>query len=168
MPPLFSKFLTDTSEYANAEAYWAKLWSETPELQRRVGDWKANWFEPQSLKDGNPIFSAISPTDHKAIRVIQYPPTIDGVEFDFWIDTYGGTATDPRAIRELVIACALSPEAAQLAKRVMSSWMAGEIEIASGESILGTTMIRSKTPRWKLASMDESITTPSVIIPDDL
>ena len=80
------------------------------------------------VRDGNPIFSAYSPERRCGIRVIQYPPESDHLEFDWWLDTFGGPVTDPQAIRELVIACALSKEASRRAFELMEEWcIRGEI-----------------------------------------
>jgi hypothetical protein len=150
MPPLFAKFLTDESEYAQAETYWATIWDATPEFYRQSGGWRSGWFNAQPPKDGNPIFTAISEKDRKAIRVIQYEPTTDAPEIEFWMDTYGGTHVDPVAIRELVIACALSPESSQRALQLMSSWIIGDIELSTeSPSGYGLLNIRGARPLWQ-------------------
>lgn len=132
MTHLFPRFLSDESEYARAEAFWAQqVWAKIPEGDRMLGGWRPNWFPPQPPKDGNPIFSAVSETQHKGVRVIQYEPAADALEFDFWLDSFGGEPTAPGAIRELVIACALSMESARKARDLMSTWVSGEIELAN-------------------------------------
>lgn len=125
MSHLCSRFLADEAEYARAEAFWAKLWDEIPSNARHNGQWRPGWFETRSIKDGNPIFTAISERERKAIRVIQYEPTCHEAEIDFWLDTFGGDATESQAIRELVIACALSTETAETARKLMASWISG-------------------------------------------
>lgn len=122
---LCSRFLTDDAEYAQAEDFWARLWEEIPNHLRRNGQWRRGWFQPQALKDGNPIFTAVSEMQSKAIRVIQYEPTSQDAEIDFWFDTFGGEVREPKTIRELVIACALSTETAETARKLMSSWISG-------------------------------------------
>ena len=95
--------------------------------------WRHPWLSSgvvagEELRDGNPIFSAYSPENRYGIRVIQYPPESDRLELDWWLDTFGGPATDPQAIRELVIACALSEEASRRAFELMKEWcVRGEI-----------------------------------------
>jgi hypothetical protein len=126
MTHLFPNFLADEAEYSQAEGFWARLWAEIAEEDRRCGGWRCRWFQPQAPNDGNPIFTAVSDTQRKAIRVIQYEPTSHEPELDYWFDTFGGDESDPQAIRELVIACALSPETAQKAREIMSSWVSGE------------------------------------------
>ena len=56
------------------------------------------------ILDGNPIFSAYSPTTRRGIRVIQHLPTTDEIGISYWLDTLGDPLTDPENIRELVIA----------------------------------------------------------------
>ena len=122
----FPNFLTNEAEYLQAEAFWASVWADIPELDRRRGGWRCGWFERQSLKDANPIFTAISDSQHRAIRVIQYEPTCAHAELDYWFDTFDGEADEPNSVRELVIACALSDDTAQMARTLMSSWVQGE------------------------------------------
>ncbi|HET6883647.1 MAG TPA: hypothetical protein VFI31_26070 [Pirellulales bacterium] len=112
-------------EYTAAEQLWARVWAQVAEDDRLRGGWRAPWFKPQPPNDGNPIFSAISESQRKAIRVIQYEPTSEDEEFDYWFDTFGGEATDADSIRELVIACALSVESAEAAGKLISSWVRG-------------------------------------------
>lgn len=126
MTHMFQNFLADQSEYAEAQRFWSDLWAEIPEENRRRGAWRGGWFPPQVLKDGNPIFTAVSESQHKAIRVIQYEPTCQEPEIDFWFDSFGGDLTEPQAIRELVIACALSTDTGQTARKLMSSWISGD------------------------------------------
>ncbi len=149
MPHLFPNFLTDESEYLQAEAFWANVWERTPALERRLCNWRSGWFKSQPPRDANPIFTAVSEVQKKGVRVIQYEPSSDGIELDFWMDSFGGPATDPHAIRELVIACALSKETAQISLNLMSAWIVGEIEIASpsGPS-QGIATIHPTKPRW--------------------
>ncbi len=126
---LFKDFMVVKSEYAKAEAFWLALWNSIPSLEISLNEWRPNWFISQTPKDANPIFSAVSEKQKKGMRIIQYESTSEEIEFDFWLDTFGGPATDPTAIRELVIACALSPESSQAALRIISSWISGEIEL---------------------------------------
>ena len=78
------------------------------------------------MSEGNPIFSAVSYKLKLGIRILQYQPTQNGLEFFAYPDTFGGTMFDPEAIHELVISCALSDRAEFLASTMMKTWMAGE------------------------------------------
>lgn len=134
MTHLFPNFLADDSEYSQAEAFWARLWAEIPEADRRCHGWRAGWFQRQPMKDGNPIFTAVSEAERRGIRVIQCEPTCAEPEFDYWLDTFGGDADEQDTIRELVIACALSDETVRMASEVMSSWVRGEAILPTGAS----------------------------------
>ena len=135
MTHLFPKFLADESEYGKVEQFWRQIWADIPANDRAVGKWRADWFEPQPPRDGNPVFTAVSEKFRKGIRVIQYEPTSQEPELDFWLDTFGGEPTDPSAIRELVIACALSTESARHARKLMSSWILGAVDESDLDSI---------------------------------
>jgi len=130
---LYPKFLEDPSEYQEAMSFWRHLWSQVSPLEQRVRGWRWPWLFTGSANDrvfmdGNPMFSAYSPTRRCGIRVIQYPPTSNQLEFDYWLDTFGGELGEPETIRELVIACALSEEAARRASELMEMWCSrGEI-----------------------------------------
>jgi hypothetical protein len=126
MTHLFQNFLADEAEYAQTVVFWESLWASIPDDERRRGGWRCGWLPAQPPKDGNPIFTAVSESQRKAIRVIQYEPTSQEEELDFWFDTFGGDSTEPEHIRELVISCALSVEAAQMAVKLMSLWISGE------------------------------------------
>jgi hypothetical protein len=153
MPPLFPNFLSDENEYGRAEVYWKHLWEQIPAFNR--DSWHSEWFKPSLPKDGNPIFTAVSEKFGKAIRVIQYEATTNPPEIDFWLDTFGGSNIEPVAIRELVIACALSDESARRASQLMSSWIIGDIEIASDpHDHRGTSSVRASLPRWRLPNPD--------------
>ncbi|MGH7134187.1 MAG: hypothetical protein ACREHD_00520 [Pirellulales bacterium] len=137
MQYLFPDFLSDHHEYAKTEAYWLhEVWERIPESYRRFGGWRPAWFTAGPPHDGNPIFTAVSVSLRKGVRVIQYEPLMTGVslELDFWLDTVGGPATDPRTFQELVIACSLSMESAALAHKFISAWLTGSIEMMTSSN----------------------------------
>jgi hypothetical protein len=126
---LFATFLDDPNVYAQAVAYWRDLWTCVNPITRTQREWLEPWLSPgaPTLCDGNPIFSAASRQLRKGVRVVQYPPaSADAVEFDWWLDTYGGAISDPQSIQELVITCALSEEAALCCRSVIDRWIAGQ------------------------------------------
>lgn len=123
---LFPNFLQDETVYAQVERFWIDLWQGIdPDVRARQG-WCHPWFEPlpPSISEGNPIFSAVSPSLRRGVRILQYEPTEKGVEFFAYLDTFGGTIYDPDAIHELVISCALSDAAATLATSHIRRWIA--------------------------------------------
>lgn len=121
---LFPNFLEDEGDYALAERYWVDLWEG---IVRGRREWRQPWFQPlpSSIGEGNPIFSAVSPSLRRGIRVIQSAPTETGLELVAYPDTFGGSASDPDAIHELVISCALSDVAAEVARSLMVPWVEG-------------------------------------------
>jgi hypothetical protein len=123
---LFPHLLTDANEYSLAEQYWRDLWAQLPSFDR-LG-WKTPWL--QSDGDGNPIFSAFSPDRKKAIRVVQFEPVTDELDFGCYTDRIGGGLSDRNAIQELVIACSLSREAEFYSRRLISAWLTGDIELS--------------------------------------
>jgi len=56
--------------------------------------------------------------------VIQHEPTSQTLEIQAWPDSFGGPITDPESIKELVIACALSDLAVEVAMDLMQPWVA--------------------------------------------
>ena len=125
---LFAEFLDDPNVYKQAVAYWCDLWTRVDLITRTNLRWIEPWLSTgaPTILDGNPIFSAYSPKLRKGIRVVQYrPESNDNVEFDSWLDAYGGDITDPQSIHELVITCALSEESAMHSRRIIESWISG-------------------------------------------
>lgn len=132
MQYLYPDFLSNLDDYAKAEAYWLhQVWEQIPNSDRRFGGWRPAWFASEPPYDGNPIFTAIADSLRKAVRVIQYEPLMiaDSRELDYWLDTFGGPATDPSAIHELVIACSLSMESAAFARKLIYAWLTGSVEV---------------------------------------
>ncbi len=121
---LCKRFLADAAEYESAQARWRQLWDKLIATEKPEAEWKVPWFAPEfvdgtAMRDGNPIFSAVSPTLRRGIRVLQHEPTTDQLELDYWLDTFG--SDEP--ISELVISCALSDQAEQRAADLIRSWI---------------------------------------------
>lgn len=125
---LFPHFLEDAEQYEFSERYWRDLWDRLAPVHREQFLWKSPWMGTGSpdIKDGNPIFSAFSPTLRRGIRVIQEEPIGSELDIRAWLDTFGGDITDPDRIHELVISCALSDAAASIARRLMELWISGQ------------------------------------------
>ena len=125
---VFPNFLQDERIYAQAERYWIDLWNQIGPFDRAENGWVQPWFQPlpPALSEGNPIFSAVSPTLRRGVRILQSEPTEQGLEFYAYPDTFGGTIFDPFAIQELVISCALSDVAAEYAMSLIRPWVAGK------------------------------------------
>ena len=133
---LYPAFLSDESQYHKASAYWAAVWERIDLPEKRALGWRTPWLnasfaDGSPVRDGNPIFSAWSARERKAIRVIQHEPVTEAQEIDlrYWIDTFGGGAGEPGAIRELVIVCALTEAASRKAEALMGAWILGRVEM---------------------------------------
>src|SRR5260370_36236770 len=117
---LCKRFLADAAEYESAQARWRQLWDTLITAEKLAAEWKVPWFVPEfvngtPMRDGNPIFTAVSPALRRGVRIIQHAPTTDQLELDYWLDTF--QSDEP--ISELVISCALSDEAEQQASDLM-------------------------------------------------
>ena len=128
---LYAKFLTDPWIYREAEAYWLKIWESIDPSVRGAYQWTTPWVHTGSpeILDGNPIFSAVSRTLARGIRIIQHEPTSGDLEIQAWPNRFGGNVGDPESIHELVIACALSDSAAAHAGLLMDQWVNGQSNI---------------------------------------
>jgi hypothetical protein len=128
----FPDFLEDAAQYAQAESFWFQLWESLVRFTGQQAEWKHPWLRTASangtpFRDGDPIFSAISPERRMAVRVIQHEAEDAGPELDFWVDTFGD---EGEAVRVLVISCSLSDEAAIYARDLLYSWLEqGAVEV---------------------------------------
>ena len=156
---LFENFLDDPLQYRMSEEYWNNVWQDVVGASGVFDDWQTPWLGTGSttIKDGNPIFSAISPTLRRGIRIVQQEPLDPGLDFQVWLDTFGGRAADPESINELVIACVLSDVAAYHARMSMITWVAGDTlsfrREPGGRLILMPSTRRSQSHRWNLADV---------------
>lgn len=133
---LFPDFLDNREQYAKATDWWVQLWEGIDPPLRAQNGWiqpwmLGDWQRHAVFRDGNPIFSAYSSQKQRGIRVIQHAPTTDAVEFDAYFDTFGGAPSDPDAIFELVISCALSEEVRDMARARMRVWISDSVEEVS-------------------------------------
>ena len=111
---LFPNFLKHDEEYEASVRFWINPWDRVDEFNRKSFGWTYPWVGTGSplIKDGNPIFSAISPGLRRGVRIIQAEPIDSELDIQVWLDRFGGDVTDPTSVHELVIACVLSEEAA--------------------------------------------------------
>jgi hypothetical protein len=124
---LYKNFLNSIEEYRASEDFWRDRWQrEGFPADQRLG-WSYPWISTGSpdFLDGNPIFSAFSPSQRRGVRIIQHEPTSRKLEIQAWPDFVGGRYYDPDAIQELVISCALSEAAADWALALVRPWVAG-------------------------------------------
>jgi hypothetical protein len=124
---LFPHFLHNPGEYAQAEAYWRRLWDELARFLGQQQEWRHPWLQTAyadgtPFRDGDPIFSAWSPSRKLGVRVIQNEPQQQSLELNFWPDIVGDEWSGGE-VHTLVISCALSRQAADLARDLILSWM---------------------------------------------
>jgi hypothetical protein len=127
---LFRGFLDSPDEYKACEAFWQKLVEEILQSIGQSGKWP-RWIPPTYADgktliepDGSPIFDGKSARLHRAFRVMQHPATTeDEPEIFVWLKSYEKEYEDlPR--NELVLNLSLSTESADLARRLLSKWLA--------------------------------------------
>jgi hypothetical protein len=129
MQHLYSRFLSDFRGYELSEKFWQDLWKDLVKAAD-LTEWKSPWLGAP-LRDGKPMLSAVSSSLGRAVHVIQHAPTSEQLELVWWLDKFGEQG-DERIIDQLVIACALSREAASQARSLVRSWATrGQIESTS-------------------------------------
>ena len=124
---LYERFLEDPEHYEQSEQYWRRLWAEVVSDAGGWHTWLTPWMGTGAphIKDGNPIFSAISPVLRRGVRVIQLEPYEPGLDFQVWFEDTEPNPLDPENVHELVIACVLSDLAGAYARNVLEPWVGG-------------------------------------------
>jgi hypothetical protein len=119
---LFSDFLENPETYAEAERYWIAVWEKVLGNATLDHDWQMPWME-NPLRDGNPIFTALSTFHHRGVRIIQEAPgDPDDIDLDWWLD-YVGEKDSADVIHELVIACCPSRQNEVEVQRLLTAWV---------------------------------------------
>ncbi|REJ98519.1 MAG: hypothetical protein DWQ35_00515 [Planctomycetota bacterium] len=124
---LFPRFLDDAEEYHNAEVFWDDAFRQIVDRYSKIRDWQP-WLttcfaDGTPFADGNPIYSLISTSTGKGVRVIQLPPESSDVQITAFRKTFGGKRGESDTVEELVIHCELSEESAVIAKRLLIEWV---------------------------------------------
>jgi hypothetical protein len=114
-------FLKNPQRYSHAQDYWSKLWERLVLDAGAAGQWRQPWLGAPP-RNGDPIFSAVSPAQGRGVRVIQHEPTSHQLEIVWWTEQFGEEGID-EVVSQLVISCALSAEAAKLAYDLLLSWV---------------------------------------------
>jgi len=123
-------FLEDEQQYRHAEQFWRDLWERLVKEAGASEQWQSPWLGVP-FRDGDPIFSAVSPSLGRGVHVIQHTPTSDGLELEWWVDRFGEEGVDD-VIDQLVVSCALSDVSAELARNIIYPWITrGEVEPAT-------------------------------------
>jgi hypothetical protein len=104
-------------------AEWQAEWMKVNGSARELGGWTSPWLD-ESWRDGNPIFSAWSPTLRRGLRIIQHE---EPDRFIVWRNTFGGRGSSD-AVDELVISCALTEGTLDRVRGIMRDWVeSGEL-----------------------------------------
>jgi hypothetical protein len=141
---LFEDFLNSEREYRDAEMFWREIWDDAQKHAR--SDWIQPWFSTQSreLEDGNPIFSAWSPSERRGLRIVQILPDHIERDVNYWIDWFGGDAWDLDAVTELVIVCAPTSANRQRIVLMLERWVA-QGDVSEQINTLETTGITTSS-----------------------
>jgi hypothetical protein len=151
---LFPRFLHDQAEYDRAEAYWRELWDDLMRFTGQRG-WQYPWLQAAyadgtPFRDGDPIFSAWSPSRKIGVRVIQNEPRQQDPELVFWRDVVGDEWTVE--VPTLVISCALSQETADVARDLILVWIRdGAVDVERPQA--GPLVVTGHPRRHRLLSV---------------
>lgn len=118
--------LPPVEQYEAAVEWWRLLWQKIP---------SEGWISPfynNPDQDGNPIFSAWSPTERRVIRVLQLSnrprdeDEDDDVHLDFWWDVFGDD------VQELIVCCdGLDAEEVDFVRSLIERWVSGNLAFGS-------------------------------------
>ena len=126
---LLPDFLNDPNQYEQVEMIWRGQWDSLIRELGQEASWQTPWLNTRfndgsPFRDGNPIFSAVCPSRHLGVRVIQVEPADDPNEFTAWTDTFA--KGEPEATEELVIHCVLSDQTLSKAFGLIRKWISPE------------------------------------------
>lgn len=126
---LFPDSLADPKTYEQAQHFWERLWQKVLKSTGSSGTWETPWMQ-NPIPDGNPIFTAISKSKNRGVRIIhEGGGEPDDTDLDWWVNSFGEKAV-PDATPELVIACCPSCENLVEVERLLREWVEkGEITI---------------------------------------
>ncbi len=137
---LFPLFLDNHKEYEKLEAWWETVFHElfsARDIPFQAPFYKHQFADGTKLYDGNPIYDAYFPGQHKLVRIVQElpeepeTPHLSGY-FDMWPiaeveDELKPTPADPakfeQPIPELVLFPLLTPEVIHQIKDILIDWI---------------------------------------------
>ncbi len=100
----------------------------------RVPGWVTPWHNDTlgngtKMRDGNPIFSAVCPSEERGVRVIQWQPSSDLIQYDCYFDLFGQEGyLDEHGFSEekldLVLCCSTERWSEDWARERMKAWVA--------------------------------------------
>jgi hypothetical protein len=135
---LFRNFLVDPIQYRACQRFWESM---VLDVASEVGDreaWRtriATYADGSPLaQDGNPIYEAWSEALDRSLRIIQHEPMGPAVEFAAWVDDEPPGSLLPR--HDLAINLSLSAESAELARRLIRSWLQADTSSEAMRSVI--------------------------------
>jgi len=129
---LYRNFLRDPREYVLLENWWRRLADNilTARGERQWEPWFSHcYLNGKPFRDGNPIFSAVSPDGARAVRIIQVGIEelgTDGDESRLSAELLQHPQTRDKLKEELVIRCVLYREDVATIRELLEYWMSGQ------------------------------------------
>lgn len=123
---LHTDFLSDGARFDAAAAYWQRLCSEVLRAHGQEDRWQP-WFgihldRSQLIVEEGSIHSLYSEVQNKAISIEQYPAKEDNIEIWARLGTFGEGVLEPPT-SFMLLGCALSEEAANIARKLIELWV---------------------------------------------
>ncbi len=118
------KNLADPVQYDSLQQQWEHRWGRLVERTGQWFDWQTPWIDATlgngtKLRDGNPVFSAVSHGRRRAVRIIQ--DDYAAREVNYWFDVFA--QGEPEELDELVITCPLYQESIIEACDMIEEWL---------------------------------------------
>lgn len=142
MEYLFSNFLNDVQQYRAAQAFWESLCKQILAKYDQSAAWKT-WFREVELdngsilRDGNPIYSLVNRKQAKGVTIIQQDPKIHTKwEMAAFVNTFGDEHYELGEINNLVFACNLSQESADMFEKLFEAWIQPECKLQDIEQTI--------------------------------
>ncbi|MBE9914102.1 hypothetical protein G8C92_08650 [Paenibacillus donghaensis] len=107
--------------YEAAEQYWKNLFFSLMH-EGDTYDWVTPYYNNQladgtRMRDGNPIFSAVSRSSGRSIRIV-IESDLEYADLTYWVDQKNGK-------NELVVVCGWTLPQLSKAEEVLGSWLGG-------------------------------------------
>lgn len=145
----YPDFLEQPEVYKAVSSFWEAVLRDHLESEQQ--EWHP--FYQNKDQDGNPVFSAWLPQQHKLIRIIQFIPEPGDTLFSSWIDQWQGdwpqSIPQPKDLKtspvpELVLDLAMTTETIQLAQMMIHLWIAQDQSPAQLEKLFSKeTLLKS-------------------------
>ncbi|GAB5555114.1 MAG: hypothetical protein Sapg2KO_47050 [Saprospiraceae bacterium] len=142
----YPDFLEQPEIYKAVSSFWEAVLRD--QLESEQQEWHP--FYQNKDQDGNPVFSAWLPKQHKLLRIIQFIPEPGDTLFSSWVDQWQGDWPKgiPQAkdltnlpVPELVLDLAMTTETIQLAQTLIHLWIAQDQSPAQLEKLFSKEML---------------------------